>query len=224
MRHLIAIIALLILTAPAHAIPTVACHCFQDRSFDPQRPAAVDPYLLANARNSLFAAVFRVEKGAVVQAVMTGSQPEELWVSHYLAERTKNSVAVVETLRRDNNSWGEILKRLQVQSSSLGEDFYRAAQQGAGSDLLASLAVNAILLSRLGCDPQEISRLRSAGAGDRELILALFLSRKTGRPAKTLFDEVRGGGSWGKIFAATGLNPKEIEREMRALVSAYPTR
>lgn len=224
MLHLLAIVLLLILTSPALAIPTVACHCFQDRSYDPQRPAAVDPYLLANARNSLFAAVFGMEKSAVVQAVMSGNQPEELWVSHYLAERTKNPLTVVETFRRNSNTWGEVLKRLHVQPSSLGEDFYRAAQQGAESDVLASLAVNTILISRLGSDPQEITRLRSAGADDRQLILAHFLSRKTGRPAKSLLAEVRGGGSWGKIFASTGLSPKEIEREMRAFVSTVPSR
>lgn len=132
MRHLISIIFLLVLVSPALAIPTVTCHCFQDRSFDPQHPAAVDPYLLANARNSLFAAAFKVEKSTVVRAVMAGSAPEELWVGHYLAVKT--------------------------------------------------------------------------------------LSRKTGRPAKTLFNEVRSGGSWGKIFAATDLEPKGIEGEMRASI------
>jgi hypothetical protein len=223
-RYFFLTFLLVTLAAPALAVPAISCHCFQDRSFDPQRPDAVDPYLLANGRNSLFAAAFGVEKKEVVKAVMSGTLPEELWVSHYLAQRSGQSVERVGSLRSSNPSWKGVLSPLGAGPEQCGNAFFAAALQGAGSNLLASLAVDAVLMTRLLVPPEEIADLRGAGADDRQTVLAVFLGRKTGRPARILYDEVAGGGSWGAILAATGMEPKGIEGEMRGLLQAAGTR
>ena len=41
-----------LLPAPGLAAPAAACHCYRDRAFDPARPAAADPYILATTRSS----------------------------------------------------------------------------------------------------------------------------------------------------------------------------
>src|SRR5512139_4163179 len=58
---------------------TAGCHCFRDRTFELERPAAVDPYILATTRSSLLSAAFGPGKASLVQAVMTGTAPEDLW-------------------------------------------------------------------------------------------------------------------------------------------------
>jgi len=60
------IILLILLPMPALAIPAISCHCFTDRSYQPSRPAAADPYFLATTQNSFFAVVFNVEKKNIV--------------------------------------------------------------------------------------------------------------------------------------------------------------
>ena len=54
-------------TLASNAAPTVACHCYQDRTFDPERPAAADPYILATTRSSLLSAAFGVDKRALAE-------------------------------------------------------------------------------------------------------------------------------------------------------------
>jgi len=223
-RYFFLALLLVTLATEALAVPAISCHCFQDRSFDPQRPGAVDPYLLANARNSLFAAAFGVEKKEVVKAVMSGTLPEELWVSHYLAQRSGQSVKRVGSLRSSTPSWKGVLSPLGLGPEQCGNAFFAAALQGAGSNVLASRAVDAVLTTCLLVPPEELAGLRGAGADDRQAVLAVFLSRKTGRAARDLYDEAAGGGSWGAILAATGMVPKDIEGEMRGMVLAAATR
>ena len=85
-----AIIALSLLTlltlaapVPATANPTISCHCFQDRSYNPNQPDAIDPYLLATTQNSLIAAFYQVPKRDLVRRKMTGTPNDEIWVTHH---------------------------------------------------------------------------------------------------------------------------------------------
>src|SRR5512145_1781507 len=85
---LLAALALGALPAAAPAAPTVTCHCFKNRSFDPADPPAADPYILAATRSSLLSAAFGVAKAGLVRAVMTGTAPEALWIAHWSSART----------------------------------------------------------------------------------------------------------------------------------------
>ena len=71
----LALAAALVAALPGvpRAEPAGACHCYQDRAFDPGRPAAADPYILATTRSSLLSAAFGVEKRSLVAAVMSGT-------------------------------------------------------------------------------------------------------------------------------------------------------
>lgn len=88
MPIIITLLALLFLAAPlpVAANPTISCHCFQDRSYNPRQPAAIDPYLLATTQNSLIAAVYQVPKRDLVRSKMTGTPNDEIWVSHHQAQ------------------------------------------------------------------------------------------------------------------------------------------
>jgi len=90
MRHA----AALALTAALAAAPAAAgaeqagaCHCYQDRTFDPERPAAADPYILATARSTLVSAAFGVAKRDLVGAVMTGAAADDLLLAHWAGAR-----------------------------------------------------------------------------------------------------------------------------------------
>src|SRR5512136_1470103 len=81
--------------AAARAQPTAACHCFKDRTFDPIRPAAADPYILATTRSSILSAAFGVGKPVLVQEVMTGTDPDDLWVAYWAGARTGRDAAAL---------------------------------------------------------------------------------------------------------------------------------
>ena len=79
------------LSSPAQAIPTISCHCFTDRSYDPARPALADPYFLAMTQNTLFALVFKIDKKSVVIKKQQGVSSDDLWIAYWIAAKSGQS-------------------------------------------------------------------------------------------------------------------------------------
>lgn len=202
------------LAAHAAAAPTVTCHCFRDREYDPGRPGAVDPYALATARNSLLASAFGMEKGDVVRALMTGTSPEDLWVSHWAASRLGTDPRALRAARAERGSWKQALAG--ADATRLGPAFARALAEGRGDTALADAAVDEVLVARLRVDPGALRALRQAGATSPEAVLACLLSPRLRKPAASLVAEARrGSASWGSLLREGGLGPKDIEGEVK---------
>jgi hypothetical protein len=219
MRICSAFLFVLLSSSSALAIPAITCHCFRVRTFDPEKPAAADPYFLATTQNSFFAAVFGVEKKEVVRAKMTGTSSAELWISHYVAAGAGISPEAVEKVRREASSWQAVLASLYIPGNRLGAEFEKVLASRATPESLATAAVDAALVAHFGADPDDLRQLRSAGATDAETILAVFLSRESGRPALGYRAEVvEGRETWGSLLAKQGINPSAIDSEVRRLL------
>src|SRR5512137_1238923 len=124
------LLALALLPAHAAAVSAPACPCFKDRTFDPIRPAAADPYILATTRSSLLSAAYGVPKADLVQAVMTGTDPDDLWVAHWAAARTGASARSLLDAREKAGSWQAALGG--ARAARLGPAFEKALAAGAG--------------------------------------------------------------------------------------------
>ncbi|MEW6486706.1 MAG: hypothetical protein AB1578_02180 [Thermodesulfobacteriota bacterium] len=196
---------------PFEAAAAVSCHCFRDRSFDPLRPAAADPYVLATAQNSVLAAVFGLEKKSVVQAKMTGAANEDLWLAHFAAARTGLRPAELLDARARAGTWGEALGSLGVAPERLGGAFPDFLERNGADALLASAVVDAVAAERLAAVPAELEALRAAGASDAETVAGALLFRLTGTPpVQTLAAVRKGSATWGGLFHAAGLEPAAI--------------
>jgi hypothetical protein len=201
--------------APSSAAPAAACHCYQDRTFDPARPAAADPYILATTRSSLLSAAFGVDKRSLVSAVMTGTAAEDLWVAQYAGARAGQPAAALLALRQERGSWPAALAGLQ----GLGGPFAAALARGGDSRALAAVAVDEVLVSRLHAAPAAVKALRDAGATPEERILASALAAHLSSPTLPLLHNVRAGkASWGEVLRDAGLAPKELDGLIRRLV------
>lgn len=219
MRICSALLFVLLSSSSALAIPAITCHCFRHRTFDPQSPSAADPYFLATTQNSFFSAVFGVEKKQVVRAKMSGSSSAEMWISHYVASRDGVSPDALEKARSEASSWKAVLASLYTPENQLGAEFEKALEGKATTEALASAAVDANLVARFGADPADLRRLRGAGATDAEAILAVFLSRESGRPAAGYRAEVAAGKkTWGSLLAKQGIEPSAIDAEVRRFI------
>ncbi len=204
-------------TAPfaSQAAPTAACHCYQHRTFDPARPAAADPYILATTRSSLLSAAFGVDKRSLVSAVMTGTAAEDLWVAHHAGARTGRPAAALLVLRAERGSWAAALDGLH----GLDAPFAAALAGGADGRALAALAVDDVLRSRLRVTPAAVSSLREAGATPEERILASALAAHLSAPTAPLVVQVRAGkATWGQVLADSGLAPRDLDGLLRRLV------
>lgn len=219
MKILLPLLALLLGASAAPAAPTITCHCFQDRSFEPQRPAATDPYILATTQNSLLAAAFGLPKKEVVRAKMAGASGDRLWVVHYLAARSGHAAGQIEAARQRASEWQSVLSSLRFDPGFLSPRFISALVAAGSDETLAEAAVNATLESRLGAEPAAIEALRTAGATSQETILAIFIGLRTGWPARELFQRVTSGNAtWGEILHASGLEAMNIDDEIGRLL------
>jgi hypothetical protein len=214
---LLAALALAAAAAPraSAAAPTVTCHCFRNRSFDPADPPAADPYILAATRSSLLSASFGVAKGPLVKAVMTGTAPEDLWVAHWSAARTGRAAGWLLEALSETGSWRAAL----AGTKGLPAEFEAALGKGASSVELAALAVDDVLSSRLGADREGLRALRAGGATSEQLIVATFLSKRLEVATAEILARFKAGkATWGTLLHEAGLAPEQIEEAIRAAV------
>jgi hypothetical protein len=211
------LLAALALLAPggARAAPTVSCHCFRNRSFDPADPPAADPYILAATRSSLLSAAFGVAKAGLVRAVMSGTAPEDLWIAHWSAARTGRPAAWLLDARAETSSWRAAL----AGTAGLPAPFAAALARGAPAGELAAFAVDDVLASRLRADPSAVRALREAGATTEQVIVASFLAPRLKAPPSEVLARFRGGkATWGTLLHDAGLAPEQLEEAIRKSV------
>lgn len=218
MRTLLLALALALAVPPVGAL-AVSCHCFRDRFFDPGRPGAADPYVLATAQNSVMAAAFGLEKRAIVQAKMTGSANEDLWLAHFVAARTGLTAAELLDARARSGSWAGALSGLGVEPERVGGRLAGLLRRASTDAALASAVVDAVAAEGLQATGEDLEALRGAGASDAETVAAVLLSRLTERAPAGLFAEVRSGAStWGALFHEAGVEPPNIDEAARKLL------
>lgn len=212
MTHWILLLLLLSTAAPALAAPAISCHCFQDRSFDPQRAGAADPYFLATTQNSLLAATFGIPKKEVVRAKMGGLGGDDLWLAHSLTARAGQSVEHWLEARGTAGGWAKTIAAAKLPESALGSRLSSALKGNPGDADLARVVVEEVLEQRAGVAAGVLAELRKQRASLQETILAVFLAKQTGKPALELLDAVRSKNrSWGSLLAEHNIAGPEIE-------------
>lgn len=214
-RALPAAVSLLALlsASPAAADSTGTCHCYRDRTFDPARPDAADPYILATVRSSLLSAAFGPPKRELVGAAMSGTQPEDLWIAHWAAPRVRLGAAALLDAKASQGSW----KAALAGRPGIDGRFAEALARGAPDADLAGIAVEEVLVKRLGAVPAELAAARAGGASTSELILSALLAARVGTaPATVLLPVKAGKATWGSALQALGLTPKDLDGVVRA--------
>ncbi len=216
MRSAHVLVILLLGAAPAAArpAPATACHCFTSRTFDPARPAAADPYILATARSSLLSAAYAVPKAGLVQEVMSGADPDDLWVAFWAGARSSRDPPELLAARKRAGGWKAALSG--TDPARLPPGFRAALERGGSAAELAGMAVDDVLASRMAARPEDLAALRRAGATSPETILATLLGGRTGtRPQEVLARFRTGTVSWGMLLDGAGMKPKDIDAVVR---------
>ncbi len=202
--------------AAAAAGPAGACHCYRDRSFDPERPAAADPYILATSRSSLLSAALGPSKRELVQSAMSGTSPDDLWIAHWAAARSGGDASALLDAKGAGRPWKAVL----ASAAGLGKTFQEALSRGASDAELAALAADDVLTSRAGVERETVIALRTAGASTGEVILSVVLARRLDTsPATVLASAKARSATWGAVLQALGIAPKEIDGLVRRSVA-----
>lgn len=171
-RIILPFVFLLALATSASGAPTISCHCFQERSFDPAEPRQVEPYLLATTRNSFLAVAFGQSKKEIVRLRMTGTPGADLWIAYYLASKTDIPARKLMQSREKADSWSSVLAAQGIDPMQTGPYFARALTGGKKDRKLADAAADETIAAVTGTVPEELRQFRQRGADTGEIILA----------------------------------------------------
>ena len=193
-----------------------ACHCYRERTYDPLRPDAADGYVLATARSSLLSAAFGPSKRTLVEAVMTGTSPDDLFIAHWAAARSGGDASALLDARSAKGSW----KAALAGAGGLERRFAEALARGAPDVELAAAAVDDTLATRLGADRAALAEVRGGGAATGDVVLAAVLAARIGTTPATVLAPIRAGkATWGSALQALGLAPRDLDGIIRQLAA-----
>ncbi|TWJ17050.1 hypothetical protein [Geobacter argillaceus] len=216
---LLALILLVALPLPALAIPAITCHCFTDRSYDPARPAAADPYFLATTQNSFLALVLNAEKRTIVMKKQKGTSADDLWVAYWLASRTGVSADALLEKRKTKESWKDAVATSGIGVKSLSPQFAKELIAGASSESLAREVVDSLLVDHQLISDAELVAMRKNWASNQEVIIASIIAIKTHKPARQIHLEVKNGKqTWGGLLLAANFDTSALQEEISDLL------
>lgn len=204
---------------PQMGISGITCHCFTNMSYDPEQPTLADPYFLANAQNSFFAAAFKVEKREIVVKKQKGVSAEDLWASYWLAAKSGRDANALLKERPEQGSWKKVAAGLSIPAGALGPKVADALKRNAPDQQIAQAVLDQLLVRTRFHTEGDLGALRKAGAGNQELVLSALLASKIRQPALQLYRDVKkGSASWGSLLQRAKIEPGEIQSEVTALV------
>lgn len=216
-------LAILLTPLPVLAIPAITCHCFKDRSYEPARPAAADPYLLATTQNTFFAIVFNVDKKAIVIKKQQGISSDDLWIAYWLASKTGVSAEKLLQTKHNGGSWKDVVESQHLPVKDFGILFTRALNADFSADLLAETVLNDIFLNYHLLSEVELKALRQAGGSNQELILATLIAASTKQSARQIYLSVKNGSkTWGALLASAKINSKNLQQELSDILKLRP--
>ncbi|MBW2186051.1 MAG: hypothetical protein JRG71_06505 [Deltaproteobacteria bacterium] len=209
----IIMILLLCLTVPltAQALPTIECHCFQDRSYDMAKPGAADDYFLTATQNTFFALTFDVTKKIIVGKKQRGASGADLWVAYWLADKSATEVEKILTARSQQSNWAATITALGIKPTALGTTSNSTLNDATAP--LDHVVVDEVLERLQILSADDLKTLRHNNASNKELLVCALLANKSDNQPLLFLQQVQGHvATWDSLMTHAGIDIQNIEQ------------
>ncbi len=217
MKNLFCLLLVLLSASLAFAMEqpnsTINCHCFKDRTFDPENKFAADSYLLTTSFNSFIATNFNISKRQIVMMLMKGSVgPEDLLIGLYLAREADVDLESLLAILDNGGTWEQILVSSNLQQKENNEEFLKSLGTVINDKKDAvEMITDQLVKDFFEVNQPAIDILRKEGANGREITLVYLLEKFGNRDksaSEILVMKTQEKKSWGEIALFFGLSPK----------------
>lgn len=199
-----------------------ACHCFRNRTFNPQDKASSDDYLLTTTTNSLIASEFDIPKRQIIMRKMRdGVKNVDLITALYLARESGINAARLLEMKQEK-PWSEVINMLKTSKAMPQDDsLSQPSLEGNTDKQIAETILNRIIVHRFAPGPDAIANIRDKGFTLKEIIVVLTLAEHSGKAAMEIARlHTADQQSWSEIAHSMGLQPAEVgkllEKEMNS--------
>lgn len=206
----------------ASAESAVTCHCFLDRSYNPDDRFASDEYILTTTFNSLLAKSFAIPKRQIVMIKMNeGVAQNELLIGLKISRITGIDIRKFLRLRQEKKTWAEIISSLSKQETIKKDAILEAVKSGMTIEDAGVMVADEMIAEFYGIPLEEIHKLRMSGLDAKEMSLLFILSHAGQKKPEVLAEQYRKqGSSWSEIAYDLGLEPDAVGQ----LVLSFPTK
>jgi len=201
--------------------PAKNCHCFKERTFNPQKKFSADDYILTTTTNSFISAWFNFDKKNIVMMKMKGGvKSDDLLIGLYLASLTEESINTLMSYRKQGTSWRTILSRVEMQAAVDQDQILSAICKGLKPRDGATQITNLLLSRFFSVDQHHIKNLRENGLSDKETTFLLTLEAKSNISANQLADLIsKQGLSYSEVAFNLGFQPTDMKVIINELIS-----
>jgi hypothetical protein len=193
---------------------TSGCHCFNERTFNPNKKFAADNYLLTTSFNSFIAINFNLSKSQIVMMKMKGGiAPDLLLIALYISREGGVDLDVVLAVRENGGTWEQLVESSTIKATPQAKKVF-AAIVATGENYAegAEIVTDELLKRFFSMQEADILNLRNEKATGKELVLVNILAQKA-KPDTSLKDiwlmHSIQKKSWGEIAQYFGFTPKE---------------
>ncbi len=192
------------------------CHCFQDRTYNPDKKYSTDEYLLATTFNSFLSSNFNVPKRDIVMMKMKGGTgAEDVIIALYVSSRTGKDLEELTAKRKKEKTWQDILLQINGQDTAIVDPLLNAIHRGETDGKVAAAITDHLLRTFFNQDQSTIDTLRRQDLSEKEITLFFLLASRIGSSAEQLANLRRSNSlSLSEMAHNFGLEPGNMKKIM----------
>lgn len=196
-------------TSGSFAESAINCHCFRDRTYNPDDTFAADDYILATSFNSLLAKSFGIPKRQIIMLKMKeGVGQDDLLIGLKTAKVTKINLRQLLRLRREEYSWPKIISDLDRSGKHQNDQLLAVIKSGIPVEEAGTKVADELLADFFKIPLESIEEFRLSGLNEKEMALLLILAHACDQKPETLIARhSKEGKSWSEIADSLGVQP-----------------